>query len=163
MKESDFLNGNSVIIERLKELPILKSFEEKDIKGLLQVSKVKEFEAGETIIHDGDEDNCIYFILFGKISVVKEGIEICQLGRAGDVFGEMAVIEKRPRSASVEALADTLCLSVDATYIDMLEERDKISIMYIIYRIFAELTANRLRETTNQLIEAKQEIKRLKT
>lgn len=162
MKESDFLDENAVIIERLKELPILENFEEKYIKGLMPLSKVKEYEPGEMIINEGDEDNCIYFLLSGRVRVFKNGIDICYLGRSGDVFGEMAVIEQEARSASVEAVNTTLCLSVDTTYKDMMGESDKVSFMYILYRLFSKLLAERLRKTTDEFIEAKKEIAQLK-
>ena len=162
MKESDFLDENAIIIERLKELPILKAFAKDDIKSLMEFSKVVEYEEGELIIEEGQTDSCIFFVLSGRASVVKEGVEIARLVNAGDVFGEMAVIQGRPRSASVRALGKTLCLMVDASYIEMLEEGDKGTFMYVIYRIFSMLLAKRLSDTTTSLIEARQEIERLK-
>jgi len=162
MKESDFLDENAVIVERLRELPILKSFDKDDIQGLMQFSKVREYQTGEVIIKEGDEDNCIFFILSGKVSIEKDGIELTQLGKPGDVFGEMAVIQSRPRSATVRATNQTLCLMVDSSYMNMLDKSDKSTFMYVIFRIFSMLLANRLRETTDSLIAAKHEIEELK-
>ena len=162
MKESEFLDENAIIIERLKQLPILKAFAKDDIKSLMQFSKVVEYEDGELIIEEGETDSCIFFVLSGRASVVKDGVEIAQLGNVGDVFGEMAVIQGRPRSASVKSVGKTLCLMVDASYIEMLEEGDKGTFMYVIFRIFSMLLATRLSDTNSALIEARQEIERLK-
>ena len=162
MKESGLLDENAIIIERLKQLPILKTFAKDDIKSLMQFSRVREYEAGELIIKEGETDSCIFFILSGRVSVIKEGVEIARLGRVGDVFGEMAVIQSRPRSASVEAMGKTLCLMLDASYINMQEEGDKGTFMYVVFRIFSMLLAGRLADTTNALIDAKQEIEKLK-
>ena len=161
MKESELLNENSLIIERLKQLPAFKSFQDKDIKGLMQFSKVKEFQPGEVIIREGDTDRGIYFLLSGKVKVIKDGVDLCYLGRSGDAFGEMAVVERRPRSATVEAVNTSLTFALDASYLGMLEEDDRTVFMYVIYRIFSELMAARLRDTTNELVEAKKEIARL--
>ncbi|MDH3976717.1 MAG: cyclic nucleotide-binding domain-containing protein [Deltaproteobacteria bacterium] len=162
MKESDFLDENAVIVERLKQLPILRTFDKDDIKGLMQFSKVREYDVDEVIIREGDTDTCIFFILSGKVIVEKDGVELAELGQPGDVFGEMAVIQSRPRSATVRAFDKTLCLMVDSSYMDMLDKTDKSTFMYIIFRIFSILLANRLRETTDSLIAAKREIDRLK-
>lgn len=162
MKESDFLDENAVIVERLKQLPIFKTFEQDDIKGLMQFSKVREYEPGEIIIKEGDRDNCIFFLLSGRVIIEKDGVELTQLSNSGDVFGEMAVIQGRPRSASVRAFNKTLCFMVDSSYMDLLDKTDKSTFMYVIFRIFSILLANRLRETTDSLIAAKREIETLK-
>ena len=162
MKETDYLDENALIVKRLVDLPIFKSFEENDLKKLMNFSKVREYEPGEIIIREGDTDKCIFFILSGRVHVIKDGVQLAKLGRVGDVFGEMAVIQSRPRSASVETVDKTLCLMVDAAYMDILEEGDKGTFMYIIFRIFSVLLADRLRVTTDALVEAKKEIEGLK-
>ena len=159
MKESDYLNENSHILQRLKALPIIKTFDEDDIKELLPFSKMKEYESGETIIEEGDtNDKHIYFLLSGKVSVKKDDIELFRLEKAGDIFGEMAVIENRARSASVEAFHKSLCLAVDATYAEMLKEEKRVNFMYILFRLFSGGLAKRLRDTNEKLVEAEKKI-----
>ena len=162
MKESDYLTENNSIVQRLKTLPILQTYDEEDINELLPFSKIREYEDGEQIMKEGDdEDKYIYFLLSGKVSVQKDDIEIYQLHHAGDIFGEIAVIEKRARSASIYALVKTLCLAVDAAYTDMLAKEEKIAFLYILIRIFCETMAKRLRETSDELITARKRIKEL--
>ena len=162
MKETDYLDENALIVKRLTDLPVFKSFEENDLKKLMNFSKVREYEPGEIIIREGDTDRCIFFILSGRVHVMKDGVQLAKLGRVGDVFGEMAVIQSRPRTASVEAVDKTLCLMVDAAYMDILEEEDKGTFMYVIFRIFSMLMAGRLTDTTEALIAARKEIEKLK-
>ena len=64
----------------------------------------KTLEAGETLFREGDEGDQMYLIKSGKIRIVKEmskGEEkTLAVLEAGAFFGEMAVLDKRPRSAS---------------------------------------------------------------
>jgi len=114
MKESGYIKDNQEIIQKLKKLPILESFCDKDLKGFLKLSKLKKYDAGELIIGEGQLDNWMFFLLSGKVKVTKGGLDVCLLGNTGDVFGEMAIIQGEKRSASVTALNNVVCLAVDA-------------------------------------------------
>jgi len=158
MKKSHYLRGDSTMLKRLKGLEIFKPFEDSHIEGFLELSKLIIYESNESIIREGEIDNWIYFLLSGRVKIVKDGIELCQLSNAGEVFGEMAVIEAKARSATVTAVKNTECLAVDASYMDTLKGNEGIIFRYILYRIFAELLANRLRVTTDQLVMARKNL-----
>lgn len=162
MIESDFLKDNADLMKKLKRIPMFKSFSDANLKDLLKLSKIAKYKSGESIIKEGDFDNRIYFLVSGKATVVKHGETLSTLHRTGDVFGEMGIIDGSPRSASVYALEETVCLVTDASYIDQLSGNDRIAFSYVLYRIFSEILANRLRLTSNELIELKEEIKQLK-
>ena len=74
----------------------------------------------------------------------------------------MGVIDGSARSASVYAIDETVCLAIDASYIDRLSGNGKLAFCYILFRVFAECLANRLRLTDEELIKAKEEITRLR-
>jgi len=156
MKESDYLDENAPVVQRLKELPIFRSFDEEDIRGILPFSKMREYEEGETIIREGDNaDKHIYFLLSGKVAIMRDGVELYRVGHSGEIFGEMAMLEHKARSASVNALHQTLCLAVDSSYTDMLEKQEKVKFMYILYRVIAETLSERLRVANEKFVEAK--------
>jgi CRP/FNR family cyclic AMP-dependent transcriptional regulator len=70
------------------------------------------FKAGDTIISEGSEGNTAFLITSGSVEVsVGEGTKAKALGtlEAGEVFGEMCLIEPGPRSATVKAVTDTEC------------------------------------------------------
>ena len=98
----------------------------------------------------------------GKVSVLKNGVELSQLCRLGDVFGLMALIENQPRAVSVKTMSETLCLKVEIASMDNLDENEKTTCMYLLYRLFANELATRLRDTTDDLKEANEEISHLK-
>ncbi len=71
----------------------------------------REYAKGEVIFKESEIGNCMFEILSGSVSIVAEkGTEyerkLTDLGK-GDIFGEMAVIEESPRSATAIALEDT--------------------------------------------------------
>ena len=162
MIESDYLRDNISYVERLGKMPSLADFSERDLKGILELSKIRKYEPGEVILDEGVFDSWIYFLISGKIKVIKHDESLSILRRTGDVFGEMGIIDGSPRSASVVAIDNTVCLATDASYIDRLSGNDKIAFSCILYRVFSEMLANRLRLTSEELIKAKEEIEKIK-
>jgi CRP-like cAMP-binding protein len=162
MLESKYLKNNEEILRKLKSIPTLTPFDEKSLKGLLKLSKIRQFEAEELIIQEGVFDNWIYFLVSGKVQVFKQGNVISVLDRTGDIFGEMGIINSAARSASVKAIEPAVCLTTDASYIDRLSGKDRMAFCYILFRVFSEILADRLRLTSEELVQAKQEIAGLK-
>ena len=162
MIESDYLKNNDALLEMLSQIPTLEIFPEKDLKGLMELSKIRKYRAGELIMAEGVYDCWIYFLVSGHVKIVKQGEDLGVLKRTGDIFGEMCIIDALPRSASVYAVENTICLATDASYIDRLSGNDKIAFSYIIYRIFAEILANRLRIANEERVKLKEENERLR-
>jgi CRP/FNR family transcriptional regulator, cyclic AMP receptor protein len=70
----------------------------------------------EIIIKEGDQGNCMFVVLEGLVEIVKEmnGAEVLlALRGSGEFFGEMAIFEKEPRSATVRALGEARVLTID--------------------------------------------------
>ncbi len=161
MIESDYLEGNYEIIQNLKQLPALRSFQEKELQRLLQISQIHEYNAGELILEEGNFDDWVYYLISGQAKIVKRGKELLVLRRTGDIFGKIGIITGSPKSASVYAKEDTVCLSIDIRRIDTLSKKDRDMFRYLLYRAFAEILANRLKVTTSELIEAREVIEKL--
>src|SRR5579871_5266561 len=71
------------------------------------------FKARETILSEGEPGDTAFLIVSGSVEVtIGEGTKAKFVGTldAGDVFGEMSLIDPGPRSATVKAVADTECL-----------------------------------------------------
>lgn len=162
MSDSDYLLvENFELARRLKELPVFSSFHDRHINGLTKLCKIKEYEPEAIVFAEGEFDNHIYFLLSGKVNIVKQGIVVCTLRRTGDMFGEMGIIDGKPRSASVHTSVRTSCLKMDASFMDRLPEDEKEVCLYIMYRVFSDILSNRLRSTTEELIKVKAAMERL--
>ncbi|MGE5607567.1 MAG: Crp/Fnr family transcriptional regulator [Bacteroidota bacterium] len=80
-----------------------------DDKALFEKSG-RSFEAGATIFSEGEPGNEMYFIKSGRVKVIrseKSGTKVLSILGTGSLFGEMALIEAKPRSATVMAMEKT--------------------------------------------------------
>lgn len=162
MVERENIEPSDHLLEKLKELPLLQSFQENDLRNLLKFSSLRKYEPGEYIIDETYFDNCVYLLVSGSVRITKQGKEIRVLKRMGEIFGEMSIIDGASRSASAYAIDDTTCLVTDAAKVKEFSGNDNLVFYSIIYKTFAEILAERLRITTEELVQAKAEIERLK-
>ena len=162
MSDQGYLKENGDIIQKLKSIPTLNLFSEVDLKGILNLSKMVTYDAGEYIIKEGQYDNWMYFLLTGRVGIQKQGETISILQRKGDIFGEMGIIDGSPRSASIVAVSESTCLAVDISYMDRLKGHDRVSFTAILYRIFAEILASRLRAADKKWLSEREENARLR-
>jgi CRP/FNR family transcriptional regulator, cyclic AMP receptor protein len=160
--KTEFLQDNEELLKQLKDVSVLHSFGKKDVKQILNFSRIRKFTAGEVIIEEGSYDNWVYVLLSGEVNVIKHGNKIDVLQRAGDIFGEMCIIDGSPRSASIKANSDGVCLATDVSFIDNLVNGDKLAFSAIFYQMIAEVLARRLRETSEELVRAEEKIAQLK-
>lgn len=156
MIEHDYKKDEE-IINKIRSIPVLKSVGTSTLKSLLRISKIREYQPGELILKEGTFDSCIFYLFSGAVSIVKKGKELGILKIPGSIFGEMAAIDGSARSASVYAVAQTVCLLMDISYLDNLTERSQI----VNWRGMAEILTVRLRETTDSLLQAREKILKL--
>lgn len=82
---------------------------------------VMHFKKGEVIFREGDAPGSVYAIVAGKVAISKGGRLLATLGRE-DVFGDMALIDHAPRSATAVAEEDTECYVIDIDRFNRLME-----------------------------------------
>ncbi len=78
---------------------------------LLALGTRRVLPAGHTLIEQGDFDQCFYYLLEGAVVVVRDGREVVTL-HAGDVVGEYAFLDNRPRCASVRTVRDSVLIEL---------------------------------------------------
>ncbi|MFZ5806847.1 MAG: cyclic nucleotide-binding domain-containing protein [Verrucomicrobiota bacterium] len=154
------IQNREQIIERLKNIPFLKLFKKDYLGEILAQSKLREYRPEDCIISEGSLDKCIYILLSGEVKVVKKNEDIAHLNYIGDIFGELAVINNEPRMASVYAVQPTNCLTIDTSKFEELLPEDRNAIYSVIYRIFTEVLADRLKATTAELAQIHYEVTR---
>ena len=120
-----------------------------DVQAQLFSRFGKKFPAGTTLFHEGDRGEEMYIVQSGKVKISKKirGVEktLATLDK-GEFFGEMAILNDKPRSASAETLEDGEMLVIDRkTFEDMLRGNVEIAIRFI------KRLADRLRETDEQM------------
>jgi signal transduction histidine kinase len=104
------------LLEFLKNVSLFANLAEHDLKALSQVIKEVRLPAGAELFVEGSEGDRAYIIRDGEIEVFKvSGARsvLIDVGRPGDVLGEMALIEKNPRMASARARTPCVLLAID--------------------------------------------------
>lgn len=155
MQETDFLRENERVLSDIRKFEIFEPFQEDELRNLMTMSKIRRYSPGEVIFKQGSSDTWLYFLIYGKVKLMKDLKPVALLQRRGDVFGEMGAIACAPRTASAMADGDTVCLATDIYYIEQLTGTDKMAFGYVIYRVFAGVLAERLRTTTEELLTLK--------
>ncbi|HRU39825.1 MAG TPA: cyclic nucleotide-binding domain-containing protein [Candidatus Goldiibacteriota bacterium] len=104
----------------------------------------KKYAAGEYIFREGDVGEVMYIINRGKVNITKrtdEGEKILVTLSAGDFFGEMAIIDKAPRSASAIAAEETVCIVLDEELFEQQMQRNAKIVKKILKNMSARLRA----------------------
>ncbi len=98
-------------VAQLQRVPLLSGLNKKELKLLAGFVREQRFSAGSAIVVDGQSGHGLYIIQDGRASVRKKGRMLNRMG-PGDFFGEMAVLDGGPRTATVQADSDTVCLTL---------------------------------------------------
>lgn len=112
------------------------------------------FPEGAELMHQGDKADCLYVILAGRVSVVREHphlstpIVLAHLG-SGEIVGEMGLLDGEPRSATVIAVEDTVTVAISGGVLSgfIAEHPD-------MYGSLSRVLSKRLRATNDLAAEA---------
>lgn len=102
--------------QALQLVPFFTNLDDDEVDGLAQRLVMRRFNVGQIIFHHGDPGGLLYIISKGKVKITHstpEGQEalLAILG-AGDFFGELALLDDSPRSATAEAIEATETLTL---------------------------------------------------
>ena len=162
MKEVPFDPANDDIMERLRNVPAFDALPDSHIREAMKAASIRRYDAGETIINEGEFDNQVFFLIFGDLDIAVDDNIVGNLKRLGDVFGEMGIIDGSPRSATIKAKRTSLVVSLDDTAIGAMGDTSKIFTQAVMYRVFSEVLAVRLREANKQISVLNAEMAELK-
>ncbi len=110
----NFNQGSAV--EALRTVPFFNNLKPREAERISQRLVPRRFGSGQIIFHHGDPGGLLYIITSGKVKITystPEGQEalLAILG-AGDFFGELALLDDSPRSATAESLVPTETLTL---------------------------------------------------
>lgn len=158
MRESSYLEGRDDLLDKIKSIPALKSFEESNLLLMLSLSKLRLYAPREMIIAEGERDEWLYFLISGEVKVEKDFKEIARLRHYGDLFGEMSFVDGSTRSASVLSVTETMCLAMDASVMTSIGEEKAEAFHMILYRFIATVLADRLRQADQEITALKRQV-----
>lgn len=128
----------------LKGVELFSQISGEDLSQIAQISDEVEFDQEQLIIREGDLGDSLFLIISGQVKVHIKEREVAVLGDR-QVFGEMALLDSEPRSASVTALTAVTVLRIQQEdFADILTEKAEIALGII------KVLSRRLRATTSR-------------
>jgi CRP/FNR family cyclic AMP-dependent transcriptional regulator len=97
--------------ELLSGCPLFKGIDEHGLASLAERATSVDFPAGHVIARQGEIGTGFFVVVAGKVRVVRDGVVVAHLG-PGEFFGELSVLDRMPRNATVAAEAATTCLAL---------------------------------------------------
>jgi CRP/FNR family cyclic AMP-dependent transcriptional regulator len=113
-----------------------------EIEAIRPLMGSAAYEAGATIMREGEPNDRIHFILEGEVVVEKEGVWLAYLGE-GDTFGEMEFLDVMPAAATVRARRPSMVATISSR---ALHELSKASM-----RAFSMVMMNLARDLSRRL------------
>ena len=113
------LRRSSQKIDLLKKVPLFSNLSQRHLGEIAKHADQVQVERGRVLVQQGEKGWEFIFIVDGKARVEKDGKVIRQLS-GGDFFGEIALIDRKPRTATVTAETDMTVLIVHKTSFDHL-------------------------------------------
>jgi CRP-like cAMP-binding protein len=131
--------------ESLRAVDLFSELDDRELDVLANVAREATFVPGEIVVAEGDESGRFHFVVSGSAETRVGNTKVNDLG-PGEYFGEMAMIDRRPRSATVLATDDLRTLSLASISVrPLLMEHPEITL-----KLLEKLCA-RLRATDAQL------------
>ena len=125
-------------VEVLSRVPLFECFDPADLRRVVDMSDEVQVAAGTVVVDQGDPGTHCYVIVDGTASVYVRGEFVASSG-PGSLVGEMALVDHRPRTATVVADTDLDLLRFDShAFTVLLDEMPKAS-EYIMTALRARL------------------------
>ncbi len=126
------------IEQHIANFPLFKGLFSEEIKKIFEQGLVVHFAKDEIVFHEGSIGTHVYLILHGGIGIYQEGKEIAQLSE-GEIFGEMALLTKQPRSATAKAMVNSsLFVFSETTFEKLLTKKTAVRLLLNIIQILCE-------------------------
>ena len=97
--------AHDLVTAHLKAVRLFSTCTRKELRAIAKSAKIANVKQGAQILTEGDDGNTMYVVLVGTARVSRGGRKLATVG-PGVAFGELALLSKGPRTATVVALSD---------------------------------------------------------
>lgn len=143
----------------LKKVPIFSDLKVRELAAISSITEEKKNKGDHVIFKEGDEGDSMYIITSGEVSVIKNydqpNSTILANIKEGDYFGEMALLESAPRSATIKTNSETnLLILGKLEFEEIMQEYPSISIN------ICKFLSNRLRTSDTKMVDTLKDVYR---
>jgi serine/threonine protein phosphatase PrpC/CRP-like cAMP-binding protein len=140
-------------LDTIRNMPLFRYLTYKELVKIMNITHGVEVKQGDPIIRDGELGEDLFIILNGSVNVHKGEKHIVTL-KDGDHFGEMALVDKAPRSADVTATTAVKLLKISrADFFEIIRKEPQLAAKLL--WSFVQVLSDRLRKTNKELSNAK--------
>jgi signal transduction histidine kinase len=139
------------MLDELRQIPLFADLSEEDLERLYSMAETVSIPAGQLVLREGDPGDSLYVVLEGELEVTKrQGSQdvLLALYDPGQFFGEMALLEQAPRSASVRTVQESRLLVISQAAFQSLLSCNPSAPLRILHTV-----TSRLRSTESALIQ----------
>ena len=117
--------------EELKHIAVLQAMDDDALARLAAALEQKDYADGQTVFAEGDPGDSMYFIVKGCVRIEKRAQAASAVHKtlavleAGDYFGEMALLDQKPRSASAVAAGGARILRLSKAAFDQMQGQEQ--------------------------------------
>ena len=97
--------------ELLAACPLFRGIDPAGLAGLADLATSVDFPSGHVVARQGEIGTGFFVVIEGRVRVVRDGEVVARLG-PGEFFGELSVLDRMPRNATVSAEVPTTCLAL---------------------------------------------------
>ena len=134
--------GKDAKIKLIERVPLFAHCSRRELAQIASIADELDFKSGRRLIAEGDRGREFFVLLEGTAEVTKDGKHLNTL-EAGDFFGEIALVSRTPRTATVTTTSPTRALVVtDRAFRDLMERSPQIQLKVL------EALAERLAPST---------------
>ena len=115
--------GKNAKIELLERIPLFAQCSKSDLQRIARIAEEIDLEAGKLLMREDERGHEVFVVVSGQLEVWRrrEGGQIAGLG-PGEVVGEMALLSKKPRNATVRAATPVHLLRIrDTDFLKLLD------------------------------------------
>jgi CRP-like cAMP-binding protein len=140
----------------LQQIPLFAHLSYKERSAVLAISTQRTFPAGHPIVLEGAEGDDMYVVVSGRVVVEKEKQRIGELS-AGGHFGEMVLVDRAPRSATVRSLEPTDVMVINRNDMMTLMRKENMISVKLLWSL-VQTMSERLRTANTGMVAARQEL-----
>lgn len=137
------------IKKTIKSLDFFKHFPDHLLDEISKITRFKTYEMGTEILKQGQDNQNLYFLIQGSVSVVVDGGIVANLNKTGDLLGEMSVISNKPCAATILANNTVEVLELEVEKVNDIPNINIDQIQHSLFRIYSNILTEKLR-LTNQ-------------